>query len=68
MDWGKIERMEVKPPFVPKISDDPKDTSNFHHEFTKEAPTLSPTSPGALKTINQEDFQGFTYTADDLQV
>ena len=33
--------MKIDPPYVPKLSGDPKDTSQFDSQFTDEDPTNS---------------------------
>ena len=38
-----------------------KDVLNFDQEFTKEDPVLTPVNPELIKTINQEEFQGFSF-------
>jgi len=39
-----------------------RDVSNFDIDFLKEEPILTPVNPEVLKTINQEEFKGFSYT------
>lgn len=60
IDWGKLERKEVVPPFKPKIKS-PKETNNFDPEFTSEKPVLTPTDRKLIASINQAEFQGFSY-------
>ena len=38
-----------------------KDVLNFDTEFTKEEPTLTPINLEVVKTINQEEFKGFSF-------
>jgi hypothetical protein len=38
-----------------------KDVLNFDTEFTKEEPTLTPINPELIKTINQDEFKGFSF-------
>ena len=38
-----------------------KDVVNFDQEFTREEPTLTPINPELVKTINQEEFKGFSF-------
>ncbi len=38
-----------------------KDVMNFDTEFTKEEPTLTPVNPELIKTINQDEFRGFSF-------
>ncbi|KAG9510925.1 Protein kinase C epsilon type, partial [Fragariocoptes setiger] len=60
IDWVALEARKVKPPFKPKFKG-PRDVSNFDHDFTKEEPTLTPVPPEVLKTIDQSEFEGFSY-------
>ena len=38
-----------------------KDVLNFDTEFTKEEPTLTPINLEVVKTINQDEFKGFSF-------
>lgn len=58
--WKELEERKIKPPFKPKIKNK-KDALNFDTEFTKEDPVLTPVNPEILKTINQEEFAGFSF-------
>jgi len=58
--WKEMEERKIKPPFKPKIKNR-KDALNFDSEFTKEDPVLTPVNPEILKTINQDEFQGFSF-------
>ncbi len=62
LDWGKLERLEIRPPFVPHLRH-ADSAENFDPEFTSEAPVLTPTDRRMSDTINQSDFSGFSYTA-----
>ncbi|XP_070579470.1 protein kinase C beta type-like isoform X2 [Ptychodera flava] len=61
IDWEKLSAREVQPPFKPKIKN-PLDVSNFDKEFTKEAPTLTPTDKLFIMNLDQSEFMGFSYT------
>lgn len=61
IDWKALELKKVKPPFKPKIKNT-RDVSNFDIDFLKEEPILTPVNPEVLKTINQDEFKGFSYT------
>lgn len=61
IDWKALELKRVKPPFKPKIKNT-RDVSNFDIDFLKEEPILTPVNPEVLKTINQDEFKGFSYT------
>ncbi|XP_002740313.1 protein kinase C delta type-like [Saccoglossus kowalevskii] len=61
VDWDKMDRREVTPPYKPKIKS-AKDASNFDPEFTMEKVVLTPTDPRLLDSINQVQFKGFSFT------
>ncbi|XP_077980459.1 protein kinase C beta type-like isoform X2 [Glandiceps talaboti] len=61
IDWEKLAAREVQPPFKPRIKN-PHDVSNFDKEFTKEAPTLTPTDKLFIMNLDQSEFAGFSYT------
>lgn len=65
IDWEKLEKRQVKPPFRPKIKSK-KDVVNFDSEFTKEEPVLTPINPELVKTIDQEEFKGFSFFNKDF--
>lgn len=43
-----------------------RDVNNFDQDFTKEEPVLTPVNPEVLKTINQIEFQGFSFINEDF--
>jgi len=63
INWHKLYKKEIKPPFKPKIESE-TDTSNFDPVFTNSAPTdsLPNNSPAPLSDTLQQNFEGFTYT------
>ncbi|GLV36153.1 Protein C kinase 98E [Carabus blaptoides fortunei] len=63
IDWMALEARRVKPPFKPKISK--KDALNFDAEFTKEDPVLTPVNMDVVRSINQEEFKGFSFVNRD---
>lgn len=65
MDWDALEARRVKPPFRPKIKTK-KDVNNFDADFTKEEPVLTPINPEVVRAINQDEFQGFSFTNPDF--
>jgi len=58
--WKDLEERKIKPPFKPKIKNK-KEATNFDTEFTKEDPVLTPINQEIVKTINQDEFQGFSF-------
>jgi novel protein kinase C epsilon type len=63
--WKDLEDRKVKPPFRPKIKSK-KDVLNFDPEFTKEEPVLTPVNPELVRTINQDEFAGFSFYNQDF--
>ncbi|KAL2131874.1 hypothetical protein VTI74DRAFT_4486 [Chaetomium olivicolor] len=62
INWDDIYHKRVQPPFLPQIKS-PTDTSNFDTEFTSVTPVLTPVQ-SVLSQAMQEEFRGFSYTAD----
>jgi classical protein kinase C len=62
INWDDIYHKRVAPPFVPQITS-PTDTSNFDTEFTSVTPVLTPVQ-SVLSQAMQEEFRGFSYSAD----
>jgi novel protein kinase C epsilon type len=60
-DWKALEARQVVPPFKPKIGS-ATDAGNFDTDFTREKPKLTPMDPKAIASINQSEFDGFTFT------
>ncbi|XP_076873010.1 protein kinase C, eta, b [Brachyhypopomus gauderio] len=65
LDWEKLNKRELEPPFKPRIKSS-EDVNNFDPDFTQEEPTLTPIED-TLSPLNQDDFSGFSYTAPDLK-
>jgi hypothetical protein len=42
-----------------------RDVLNFDPEFTKEEPVLTPINPEVVRTINQDEFKGFSFYNSD---
>lgn len=62
INWEDIYHKRVPPPFLPTIKGK-ADTSNFDSEFTSVTPVLTPVQ-SVLTQGMQEEFRGFSYTAD----
>lgn len=43
-----------------------KDALNFDAEFTREEPMLTPVNIEVLRSINQEEFKGFSFINKDF--
>jgi len=79
INWDDIYNKRIEPPYKPQISN-PTDTSNFDSEFTNVTPVLTPVQSGksdfspafyerltgdpVLSQAMQEEFRGFSYSAD----
>ncbi|PIK52502.1 hypothetical protein BSL78_10600 [Apostichopus japonicus] len=65
INWDELEKLKVEPPFKPKIKFK-KDVNNFDSDFTREEPVLTAVDSSIVKSIDQAEFKGFTYTRDPL--
>ncbi|KXS22590.1 hypothetical protein M427DRAFT_130235 [Gonapodya prolifera JEL478] len=62
VDFEGMIQLKYPAPFLPKVKN-PKDTSNFDSEFTREQPVLTPTN-NVLSARDQEEFRGFSYVSE----
>ncbi|XP_060061132.1 ribosomal protein S6 kinase alpha-2 isoform X2 [Erinaceus europaeus] len=63
IDWNKLYRGEIKPPFKPAVGR-PEDTFHFDPEFTARTPTDSPDMPPSANAHHL--FRGFSFVASSL--
>ncbi|XP_059971420.1 ribosomal protein S6 kinase alpha-2 [Mesoplodon densirostris] len=63
IDWNKLYRKEIKPPFKPAVGR-PEDTFHFDPEFTARTPTDSPGVPPSANAPHL--FRGFSFVASSL--
>ncbi|XP_075780739.1 ribosomal protein S6 kinase alpha-2 isoform X2 [Pelodiscus sinensis] len=63
IDWNKLYRKEIKPPFKPAVGR-PEDTFHFDPEFTSRTPTDSPGVPPSANAHHL--FRGFSFIASNL--
>ncbi|KAF8791393.1 putative protein kinase C delta type like protein [Argiope bruennichi] len=61
INWDKLERKEIPAPFKPTVSSE-YDTRNFDSYYTTDSASLSPVDDQILESMDQEQFQGFSYT------
>jgi len=64
LDFGKLQRRELSPPFKPQTSEGKLDVSNIDEEFKKETPRDTPVMGSALRIGKQAAFPGFTYISE----
>uniref|UniRef100_A0A668AD42 Protein kinase C n=1 Tax=Myripristis murdjan TaxID=586833 RepID=A0A668AD42_9TELE len=65
IDWDKLNRRELEPPFKPRIKT-AEDVNNFDPDFTQEEPTLTPIDDPLIPSINQDEFLNFSFTSPEL--
>ncbi|XP_067900927.1 ribosomal protein S6 kinase alpha-2 isoform X4 [Heterodontus francisci] len=63
IDWNKLYRKEIKPPFKPAVGR-PEDTFHFDPEFTSRTPIDSPGVPPSANA--HQLFRGFSFVATNL--
>lgn len=63
IDWNKLFRREIKPPFKPVVAK-PDDTAYFDSEFTSRTPKDSPGVPPSAGA--HQLFRGFSFVATGL--
>ncbi|NXN97630.1 KS6A2 kinase, partial [Rhinopomastus cyanomelas] len=63
IDWNKLYRREIQPPFRPAVGR-PEDTFHFDPEFTSRTPTDSPGVPASANAHHL--FRGFSFVASSL--
>lgn len=63
IDWDKLEKKQVTPPFVP-VTSHSEDVRYFDTTFTREIPTL-PLGRPPDSNRKDDDFDNFTFEGDD---
>eukprot|EP00041_Stephanoeca_diplocostata_P022261 m.529138 g.529138 ORF g.529138 m.529138 type:complete len:335 (-) comp22016_c0_seq11:1046-2050(-) len=66
IDWDKLLRQEIPPPFKPKTGKSVTDACNFDEEFTSEDPNVSPTDNAVARRLDQNVFRGFSFTTKGM--
>ncbi|KAJ3127589.1 hypothetical protein HK098_006118 [Nowakowskiella sp. JEL0407] len=68
VDWEKLMKKQVKPPFKPKVESE-TDVSNFDPIFTDAMPMDSlPNQSAPLSETIQQNFKGFTYVDENTHL
>ncbi|XP_035387273.1 protein kinase C eta type [Electrophorus electricus] len=65
IDWDKLNRRELEPPFKPRIKT-AEDVNNFDPDFTQEEAVLTPIEDSIIPAINQDEFCNFSFTSSEL--
>jgi len=60
IDWVKLEKRQVKPPFRPDVKGESA-VNNFDPDFTMEPAKLTPVEDDLLRSIDQAQFRGFSF-------
>lgn len=69
LDWAKMYKKEIDPPYKPKVKSGGDDTTNFDKQFTDEPVVDSVAPDQMLPTANDSGlFENFTYQANKLNV
>jgi len=65
IDWEKLERKEIKPPFIP-VCTGSDDVRYFDVAFTREIPRLPKSRPqDAAAAADDDDFDNFTFDGEE---
>jgi len=63
LDWAKLMKKDVTPPFKPTVTEGALDTTNIDDEFKQETPRDSPVMPSTLQS--KVNFPNFTYSQEN---
>jgi len=66
IDWVKLEKLEITPPFIPKVSS-ADDVRNIDEEFLRESVNAEDDDHQTV-AVKKEDFINFTFAADKKPV
>lgn len=66
INFDDVLHLRVEPPYIPEIKS-AEDTSYFEQEFTSAPPSLTPL-PSVLTTHQQEEFRGFSFMPENLEL
>eukprot|EP01121_Diplochlamys_sp_Union-15-3_P012737 TRINITY_DN385_c0_g1_i4.p1 TRINITY_DN385_c0_g1~~TRINITY_DN385_c0_g1_i4.p1 ORF type:complete len:236 (+),score=49.72 TRINITY_DN385_c0_g1_i4:71-709(+) len=63
IDWAKLEKREIEPPWKPSVKGE-TDISQIDEYFTKEDVIDSYVAKGVLDKTDEDAFEGFTFAGD----
>jgi serine/threonine protein kinase len=63
IDWVKLEKLEITPPFIPSVRS-ADDVSNIDEEFLRENVNADDDDEHQAVPVKKEDFINFTFAAD----
>jgi len=61
IDFEKLMKKELEPPYKPKVKTGAEDSSNFDKQFTDEQVVDSVVPDSELAGVNDTGFDGFTF-------
>lgn len=61
IDWEKLERRQVKPPYTPPTESD-RDLAHFDPDFTQQPVSFTPDNQEMISRLDQSEFDDFSYT------
>jgi len=59
ISWSKFSRLQIEPPFKPRIEKGDLDVSNIDEYYVSKDPTFSPANP--ITQSQDDQFRNFTY-------
>ncbi|KAF6030540.1 PRKCA [Bugula neritina] len=65
IDWEKLERLEIQPPYRPVIKN-AKRAENFDKYFTRQKVDFTPPDAMVMSNMSQDMFVGFSYVSSEL--